>query len=713
MKRIKFSFGILAGVLLGLSIFALPSSRTPGKNPKKDLTPQERTGLIQAYRTVQRELPAYTDSQTYPLIKKDKEGQAWIVWEEQSAKESQIWLGCLEGSTIIRRQIIASGQGCHYAPDIAFDRHNSPWVAWVHALGSQSFIHVQKVFERQNWTVASASLHSYSCPKIIIDDNNSVWLFWEGSGEGKRGIFYRVFNRLQWSPTGILPGGNSFPHTSPSPLLDSRGILWLAWSNYDGRDYEILLSTWTGEDWAEPARVTDDDGENDCFPSFFLARDGNPILGWASYSLSRLDVCLQKLGGPPSQEPQKIRVASPALQSAIPRMFAEGDLLGLVWSGPDRMDIQEIDLASGEWSDGLSRLSDTLLLPPSATLDENTYIGFGDSITYGYLDREPYPEEGYIPRLEQLLTHTYGPSTVFNEGFPGEKTYQGIIRIDDVLQKHSAQYLLLMEATNDVIHKEISIDTVIFNLREMVRKCLEAGVFPTLATIIPRRDRLWAFPHIRERLTAVNEGIRSLAADLTISFVDMFDTFNDYPAEDGGLLSLLSGDLHHPSIKGYQVMAEEWFDEIRDYPFPPVNLEISKKDWFSVPSATLPGPRGPISLPPAASFFSNNPEAKGNLIAWKENPKIYDGTRIGGYRIYRKTENSEEKEYQLLAFISDSFSYLDPRVIPSQRYEYLISAVRIDGVEGPFAGPISQETNLTLQGRPGLRHRLSFQYKDY
>ncbi len=131
-----------------------------------------------------------------------------------------------------------------------------------------------------------------------------------------------------------------------------------------------------------------------------------------------------------------------------------------------------------------------------------------------------------------------------------------------------------MEGTNDVVFTDITIPSAAFNLREMVRKCLAAGVFPAIATIIPRLDWFGTQTLVRDRILSLNASIRQIAADMSVPLVDMYAAFNTYPAGSGGVLSLLSGDLKHPSDKGYQFMAETWFSAIRMFPFPPVNVSL-------------------------------------------------------------------------------------------------------------------------------------------
>jgi len=216
-----------------------------------------------------------------------------------------------------------------------------------------------------------------------------------------------------------------------------------------------------------------------------------------------------------------------------------------------------------------------------------------------------------------------------------------------------------MEGTNDIVFSRISIDTAAFNLDLMVRKCLDFGVFPAIATIIPRNDWKWQNKFFRDRIFDLNEKIRELAKNSAIPLVDQFNLFYYYPEEEGGWESLLS-DYNHPNEEGYQLMAEEWFEEIRNFPFPPINFLV-KRTYDEI------------------LFYRE----LGNDISWDENPKIYDANRIEAYKIYRKKAGKGNDQFEILQIIYDQCNYFDNDIVPSTQYVYVVSTLRTDKVEGP------------------------------
>lgn len=217
------------------------------------------------------------------------------------------------------------------------------------------------------------------------------------------------------------------------------------------------------------------------------------------------------------------------------------------------------------------------------TLDYKKFVGFGDSITYGYLYTYPNPELGYIPRLQILInTHLFDDGNVINEGVPGEKTYEAIERFEQVILSNKGKYILFHEGTNDSIEaKKTPVSLIIFNISYMMDKALEYNIQPILSTLIPRDPNHNLTK--RERSIEISEGIRAIALEKEIPLIDFWDMFDNYPIIDGGYYSLMS-DCVHPSEKGYQLMAEEWFKSLEDIIIVrmPENITISNISPFRI-----------------------------------------------------------------------------------------------------------------------------------
>jgi lysophospholipase L1-like esterase len=614
-----------------------------------------------------------------PLVKRDGAGRAWGVWEEWKDGGSRIGFGRYEEGEIRHRREAGRNDEFNHAADLAFDRDANPWLIWLGWTENSSSVFVREVNSGRTWVVWSATGETLSGPRILFDRDGSAWAFWNQSGNQTGEIVYRIFDGRAWSEAATVPRTIPFPALNPDAVLDDAGRIRVVWSSYDGEDYELFLSQFDGRAWLEDIRLTDN-GENDVFPCIALDASGRPVVSWTRVSGDGHRVCAAQFADPaPVRE---IIVSPPSRVPITPRIAREDGHLRIFWQSGGDIEWRPFPIAPSMAP--AVALSSPQAYPPlyNPDLKENVYIGFGDSITEGYIDRLLAPELGYVPRLDIILNRNFGPHQALNRGFGGETTVGGLARIESVLTTDRARYILIMEGTNDVISDDISMETSAFNLSEMVRKCLSAGVFPVITTILPRRDWVWFYPFYRNRLLSLNDKIRQLAVSLAVPIIDMYTLFDTYPAADGGLTAVLSNDLKHPSEKGYQFMAETWFKEIRIFPFAPVNIELRE---LIIESGLQGRPsKSPVRNQPEASPAPH--QAAGNLLIWKVNPKIFDPARIKGFSIYTRRRDNQPGGFLRIAFVEHPLNFFDRGALGGQ-YDYLIAALRDDGVEGPCSGP--------------------------
>jgi lysophospholipase L1-like esterase len=667
----------LAGFLLASAAAYQAEKPTDQPSSSADLA-----ALFRALRELsQNSLPELA---SLPSICKDRLGQTWAVWQEWGNEESRIKLARFENARVASLQNVGCRVGSDISPRLALDSLNLPWVIWINYFGGEYRVFVQELSSGLMWRLDAAGSASITSPRLVFDRAGQAWAFWNDTDAEKGVIVYRVFSQGLWSPRKALRPKAGYPALNPDVALDSQGFIWLTWASYDGHDYELYLAHWNGQAWEQDVKITDNQ-ENDAFPAISSGSNGSPIIAWTRSSESGHQVCLISLKeGRPEKE---FALSSPASQMTAPIFMESQGEMKVVWKSSEGIKIRPVRPPDKDPTEPFPKPAAPAGFLFNPSLDENIYVCFGDSITYGYIDREPYPELGYVPRLETILNQNFGPTLAVNLGIGGENTVGGLARIDSVISSQQGRYILIMEGTNDVIAPDLAMSTSAFNLREMVRRCLEDGVYPVLATILPRKDTYGVIKYYSDRILELNQAIRQMVADFPISFVDMYEIFDTYPPSDGGLLAVLSHDLKHPSAKGYQVMAESWFNEIKNIPFPPVDIKITSRSP-SNPFMTRRGTAtiGQRSKKPSLTAGSSF----GAYLAWKDNPKIFDRTLIQGYRVYRKDRYHPQGRFRLVASIQSPLEFFDPGIRSIGRYIYIISTVRMDGVEGPCSGIVSE-----------------------
>lgn len=144
---------------------------------------------------------------------------------------------------------------------------------------------------------------------------------------------------------------------------------------------------------------------------------------------------------------------------------------------------------SGPCSMLLAGLVWVVLAGMPAAAQPTKIIAFGDSITRGFGDGSATCSStsfGYPPRVRAWLADQGFDVVIVNEGACGELTFEGLSRIEQVLDRHpDASIVLLMEGTND-LSTFASLESIRTNVREMGRKVEERGMVPVILSVIPR-----------------------------------------------------------------------------------------------------------------------------------------------------------------------------------------------------------------------------------
>ena len=504
----------------------------------------------------------YRDNVQFICVKEDRIGRKWLLWEERYPAENDVYITQLNNRNLLQPINLSTGQkGHNFSLNIDFSLDNELWAAWINYSQKKYTIFVKNVTADLTWTINSPLGHSALTPNIIIDGTGKIWLFWDGKLRNHDEILYTHFDGQKWLEPLSLNMDPDVPHITPSISLDINGFPHVAWGAYDGDDYEIYYSCWDGYKWSQETKITDHQNISDTSPSISLFLDRIPIVAWLRSSNGTREICFsykrKKEWSP------EIRISAGIDITEPPQLISSGKKIGILWQ--DQAGIKICLRHLFEWRETSYSTYRNVESPRVLSLnfarildlDRDKYIGFGDSITHGTIANAEVPHLGYVPRLESLIDANIKDSEVVNEGIGGEKTAEGLARINTVINNEQAQTIFLMEGTNDVKDPDISIDTAAFNLSKMTERCLDLGMIPFLATITPYHPwNLLTQARVRE----LNQKIESEAADPNIYLVDQFSSFMNHPNTWPALLS----DNTHPNETGYQLMAEFWYDALAD-----------------------------------------------------------------------------------------------------------------------------------------------------
>ena len=409
-------------------------------------------------------------------------------------------------------------------------------------------------------------------PAFCLGGDGVRWVVWTADSGPKSELFYCRSNEGGWTDPKKISTGLLF-NTAPSIWVDQKNMPWIVWAGSNGKGSDIFFSRWDGHGWEQALRVSRADATPDIMPLIGVDRGGIPWVCWFGFDGDRYRPYSSKWssggwGGETESDTDNLYEALIAMGDAggvptLPGFVTDPEKAcvhvhnrGQLQSFP----IQYLSLGNLltiNASSGSETIVESLLSPSG----ELIILGFGDSITQGYPYRDepggggrfPLPDNGYEPTLETLLAVDSRSSQVLNWGVAGEKTYDGLKRINSVLSNPYADYILILEGTNDYWH--ISYETTIFNLGWMIDESRDQNVTPILSTLTP--DTLNPEKPIT---TEYNPAIRELAVQKGVRLADQ------YAALIGGWELSYTYDGLHPNAVGYNVMAQTWFNAIPDGP---------------------------------------------------------------------------------------------------------------------------------------------------
>jgi len=377
----------------------------------------------------------YVNNVNFIRVKKDKAGKIWLVWEEKKPEKSDIYVAQLKNRRIVNQISLTTYQkGFNFSPYIDFSFRNELWVAWVNYSQQKYTILVKNVTTDQIWEINSSLISSALSPQIIIDGTEKIWLFCVGQLRNHDEILYTNFDSERWREPLSLNQYSDVPHITPSISLDYNGFPHIVWSAYDGDDYELYYSYWDGIKWIQEKRITNNQNIADTYPSISLLLDTIPVVVWSRYINEKREVCLSYKSG--EEWSSEINISGGKSITNPPKLTSLGERIGITWQEKNEIKtallhfhkLQEFFFLKKKNADplrtqasGFSRIQ---------ALDKDKYIGFGDSITYGIINYEAAPELGYVPRLEELIDENIRDSEVINRGIGGEKTAEGLSRIN-------------------------------------------------------------------------------------------------------------------------------------------------------------------------------------------------------------------------------------------------------------------------------------------
>ncbi|MBI2571384.1 MAG: hypothetical protein HYV63_30625 [Candidatus Schekmanbacteria bacterium] len=205
-----------------------------------------------------------------PAVAAAASGDPVVAWQGLSGGVGQVYLKTYSAGAWVELGGSAtaggiSGTAGHsYAPALALDGGDRPWVAWVDVSPGNEEIY-PKMWNGETWVElagsttgggVSASADSSTVPAIAVGTDGGAALAWQETVSGAGEIYVRRWNGTAWEELSGSASGGGISDTSsesaaPAIAVDDAGQIFVAWTETVSGDEEILLRFWDGASWAE------------------------------------------------------------------------------------------------------------------------------------------------------------------------------------------------------------------------------------------------------------------------------------------------------------------------------------------------------------------------------------------------------------------------------------------------------------------------------
>lgn len=183
---------------------------------------------------------------------------------------------------------------------------------------------------------------------------------------------------------------------------------------------------------------------------------------------------------------------------------------------------------------------------PSSYLEHNEKIvAFGDSLTFGYAVPE---EKNYPSQLQKLLLHR---NEVLNYGINGNTTSDGLLRINEVMNKENPKLVLLNLGGNDFLRK-IPEQETIANLKSII-KSIKSHDSQIILMGVPKPNFLGEYIGLKDASI-----FKQIAKEENVIYIE--DIFSKYLSDREYKV-----DLIHLNAQGYELVAQKIFNEMINY----------------------------------------------------------------------------------------------------------------------------------------------------
>jgi len=139
---------------------------------------------------------------------------------------------------------------------------------------------------RGNWSepfLISATANPEILPAIGSDSRGNIWLAWTEMQGVTGHILWSHCVDGSWSEPAVLVTPTEAA-MAPFIAVDTSGKAWMVYSGSENKDDDIYATHWNGSTWAMPTMINIDDQWPDIQPIIKIDSNGLPVVFWQGYN---------------------------------------------------------------------------------------------------------------------------------------------------------------------------------------------------------------------------------------------------------------------------------------------------------------------------------------------------------------------------------------------------------------------------------------------
>ncbi len=229
-----------------------------------------------------------------PQISVDSSGNALVVWHQYDESSYGIYANrYVAGSGWGIAEVIDTGTGNAYSPQISVDSSGNAIAVWHQYNGSTYDIYANRYVAGSSWGTAdvieTGTGNAYS-PQISVDSSGNVIAVWEQYNGLTSNIYTnRYVAGTDWGIAEVIETGSGDSY-NPQISVDSSGNAIAVWQQYTGSTADIYANRYVaGSSWGT-AEVIETGSEDSYNPQISVSSSGNAIAVWEQYSGSTDDI---------------------------------------------------------------------------------------------------------------------------------------------------------------------------------------------------------------------------------------------------------------------------------------------------------------------------------------------------------------------------------------------------------------------------------------